>query len=96
MTKLPFISTHNGRNNDPISCLTHNGRNSPELYQDGSEAKICSKASRRLINLMKIYELYSFRLLNGKQEESLKESLCAQAVLDTAHSRNFKSLINQI
>jgi hypothetical protein len=47
-------------------------------------------------NLMKIYELYSFRLLNGKQEESLKESLCAQAVLDTAHSRNFKSLINQI
>ena len=49
------------------------------MNKDGSVAKICRKTSRRLVNLMKVCEHESSRVLSGKQEGTLNESLCAQA-----------------
>ena len=74
-----------GEERDPISCPTHDGREQLGMNQDGSVAKICRKTSRRLINLMKVCKHESSRMLSGKQEGTLNESLCAQAVSSTAH-----------
>ena len=74
-----------GEERDPICCPTHDGREQLGMNQDGSVAKICRKTSRRLINLMKVCKHESSRMLSGKQEGTLNESLCAQAVSSTAH-----------
>ena len=80
-----------GEERDPICCPTHDGREQLGMNQDGSVAKICRKTSRRLINLMKVCKHESSRMLSGKQEGTLNESLCAQAVSSTAHFTHFKS-----
>ena len=74
-----------GEERDPICCPTHDGREQLGMNQDGSVAKICRKTSRRLINLMKVCNHEYSRMLSGKQEGTLNESLCAQAVSSTAH-----------
>ena len=74
-----------GEERDPICCPTHDGREQLGMNQDGSVAKICRKTSRMLINLMKVCKHESSRMLSGKQEGTLNESLCAQAVSSTAH-----------
>ena len=69
----------NGQLEGSVNGASENWRPAPQLHP----AAGCN--ARRVTPLMKVCKHESSRMLSGKQEGTLDESLCAQAVSSTAH-----------